>query len=77
MPMDFPTMESLKQAAEVHGFRQPNANEPESKYRLALADHVEPRDFIESCEIRTSKGWDKFSEADCAAMVARSFMRNR
>lgn len=75
--MDFPDMKSLKSAAEVHGFRQPNEGESEADYRNALADHVEPRDLVESCEIRSSKGWDKFSESDNLNMLTRSFQRNR
>lgn len=77
MPMDFPDMNSLKQAAEVHGFRQPNEGESEQEYRAALADHVEPRDFVESCEIRSSRGWDKFTETDTLSMLSRSARRNR
>lgn len=77
MPRDFPDMNSLKSAAKVHNFRQPNNGESEAEYRSALASHVEPIDFIESCEIRTSKGWDKFSEADNMDMLSRSFTRNR
>lgn len=77
MPMAFPDMDSLKSAAKVHGFRQPNEDEPETEYRTELAKHVEPIDFIESCEIRTSKGWDKFSETDNLNMLSRSFMRNK
>ena len=48
MPMDFPDMKSLLFAAKIHKFRQPSKNEPEEKYREALADHVAPHDFIES-----------------------------
>jgi len=61
MPMDFPDMNSLKECAECHKFRQPNKNEAEADYRKVLADHVQPRDFIESCEIRNKVGWDKFT----------------
>lgn len=77
MPMSFPTMESLKRAAEVHKFRQPNIGEEESDYRSALANHVTPIDFVESQEIRTGKGWDKFDEGDRADLLIRSFLRNR
>lgn len=77
MPMDFPDMDSLKSAAEVHEFRQPNEGESEQEYRNALADHIEPRDFIESCEIRAKVGWDKFRESDNLGMLMRSAFRNR
>jgi hypothetical protein len=59
--MDFPDMASLIDAAEVHKFRKPNKGEAESDYRNALADHVKPRDFIESEEIRIGSGWDKWT----------------
>ena len=59
MPMDFPDMQSLKMAAEIHKFRQPAEGETEVQYRRALADHVRPIDFIESEEIRNGVGWDK------------------
>ncbi|MCK4498931.1 hypothetical protein KAU11_00365 [Candidatus Babeliales bacterium] len=52
MPMDFPDMNSLKEAARIHGFRIINNYESEDEYREALADHVEPIDFPESVKIR-------------------------
>jgi len=61
MPMDFPDMQSLKNCAKVHGFRQPMEGESEPAYRTALADHVQPRDMIESMEIRNKVGWDRFT----------------
>lgn len=77
MPMDFPDMKSLEFAAKCHKFRKPNEGETEPEYRNALANHVEPIDLIESMEIRSSVGWDKFSEQDNLNMLARSFARNR
>ncbi len=71
MPMDFPDMKSLKQNAEMHGFRKPNKNESEDEYRTALADHVQPIDFVESLEIRNKVGWDKFSTAQNMDMLER------
>ena len=64
MTMSFPDMESLKSAAECHGFRQPTDNETEVDYRSALANHVTPRDRIEGNEIRTGKGWDEWNASD-------------
>ena len=75
MPMDFPTMDSLKRAAKCHEFRQPNEGETEAAYRKALADHVQPRDLIESMEIRSSVGWDKFSDAQNKEMLLRGLPR--
>jgi len=75
MPMDFPDFESLKQAAEVHKFRRPHADETEADFRRVLADHVAPIDFVESQEIRTSKGHDKWDEQDSADLLLRSMMR--
>lgn len=72
MPMDFPDMESLKFAAKVHKFREPKEAESEVDFRRCLSDHVEPIDHIESMEIRTGKGWDKFSKDDKAEMIRRA-----
>lgn len=77
MPMDFPDMNSLKMAAKVHKFRQPDPDEHESEFRRALADHVRPIDFIESEEIRNGVGWDKFTSAENAGMLGRAFFKDR
>ena len=77
MPMDFPDMKSLECAAECHGFHKPNDGETEAEYRSALADHVEPIDLVESMEIRSGHGWDKFSKGENMIMLMRSAMRNR
>ena len=71
MPMDFPDMKSLHLAARVHRFRQPNEGENEAQYREALANHVNPIDFIESEEIRNGIGWDKFTTKQNEAMLKR------
>lgn len=76
MPMDFPDMKSLKRCAECHKFRQPNAAESEADYRTALADFVEPRDFVESCEIRNKVGWNRFTKEQSMDMLHRSRERN-
>lgn len=74
MPMDFPDMDSLVAAAEVHKFRGPHEGETEPSYRSALANHVRPIDFIESEEIRNKVGWDKFSEGQNKSMVLKSMI---
>jgi len=62
MPMDFPDLDSLKRAAEIHKFREYHEeSESEDEYREALADHVETIDMIEGQEIRNKVGWDKFT----------------
>ena len=71
MPMSFPDMKSLVRAAKVHDFREPLENETEAHYREALADHVAPRDFIESQEIRTGKGWNQWNDDDNRDMLRR------
>ena len=48
-----------------------NHDEAEADYRNALADHVQPRDYIESLEIRNKVGWDKFSPAQNMDMLIR------
>jgi len=73
MPMNFFNMDSLKHCAGVHKFRQPNKDETEDDYREALANHVEPIDFIESCEIRYKAGWDKWTEEQSFDMLQRKF----
>ena len=69
--MDFPDMRALKECAQVHKFRPPAEGETEAAYRTALADHVMPRDFIESEEIRNKVGWDKWSPAQNRDMLRR------
>lgn len=69
--MSFPDMKSLKRAAECWKFRERNENETESAYRTALADFVLPKDSIESQEIRTGKGWDKWFDDDYEDMTQR------
>jgi len=76
MPLDFPDMQSLVNRAKLHGFREPIENEREDEYRNALADFVEPIDFIESIEIRNKIGWDKFSDEHNSTMIQR-FLRNK
>ena len=75
MPMDFPDMKSLKDAAEVHKFRLPNEEETEADFRSALADHVKSRDFVESEGIRTGHGWDKFTDSENQGMLGRAAFR--
>ncbi len=72
MPMSFPDMKALKRAAECWKFREPNDGETEADYRKALADFVQPQDFIESQEIRTSKGWDQWNDRENKDMLRRS-----
>lgn len=76
MPMSFPDMESLVQAAEVHKFRQLNEGETEAAYRTALADHVQGIDLVESMEIRTGKGWDQWDVDESRELVARGFEKS-
>ncbi len=77
MPMDFPDMKSLLRAAECWKFRAPEEGETEEHYREALADRVQPDDFVESLEIRNKVGWDKFSKAQNVDMISRSARRLR
>ena len=76
MPMDFPDMRSLEIADEVHKFRTIEEGETEEQYRAVLADHVQPRDFIESMEIRTGKGWNRFNDAENKEMLRRGGARH-
>lgn len=71
MPMDFPDLASLVSVAKARGFRQPHDNESEAQYRAALADCIEPIDFLGSCEIRNKVGRDKFSDEQNMAMIEK------
>lgn len=75
MPMDFPDMNSLKRAAQVHRFRQPFENEAENDFRTSLANHVQAIDIVESMEIRAKVGWDKFSNLNNLELLARASNR--
>lgn len=77
MPQDFPDMNSLCRAAEAWEFRSPRDGEAEADYRTALADHVQPKDYIESLEIRNKVGWDKFSDVQNMDMLRRIPNRGR
>lgn len=72
MPMDFEGMEALRRAGEMWKFREPREGELEADYRVALADYVQPRDLIESMEIRTGKGWNKWTVKENEEMLRRS-----
>lgn len=52
MPMNFPDMDSLRNAAQCHGFRKPHNGEGETVYR------------IESLEVRADKGWYQWRAAE-------------
>ncbi|KKM04155.1 hypothetical protein LCGC14_1767070 [marine sediment metagenome] len=71
MPIDFPDMKSLERAARIHKFRDINDGESEDNYRTALADHVLPKDRVESEEIRNKVGWDRFTDEQNMAMLRR------
>ena len=77
MPMDFPDLKSLVFAAKIWKFRSLEKEETEIQYRIALADFVAPKDFIESEEIRNGCGWDKWNEGQKRALLARSGFFNR
>ena len=77
MPMSFPDMDSLKRCAEVWQFRKPEEAESEDAYRSALADHVQPKDLVESMEIRAKVGWDQFSDSQNLDMLRRSASMSR
>ncbi len=72
MPMSFPTIESLRSAAELHKFREPLEGETVGEYRHHLANHAQYTDPIEAMEIRTGKGWDAFTDEENLEMLART-----
>lgn len=71
MPMNFPTMDSLKNRAKQREFRQPEENETEKDYRSAFAAFMYPIDMVESMEIDSSKGWDQWNEVDKTDFIDR------
>ena len=75
MPMNFPDFPSLVRHAEMWKFRAPEPNESEEHFRKALADFVEPHDFIESMEIRNKVGWDKWDDAQNLDMIIRKLSK--
>ena len=75
MPMDFPDLRSLQNAAIVHKFREINKDETEEDYRSALADHVATKDFIESEEIRNKVGWDMWTDEQKNRMLMNRILR--
>lgn len=64
MPVDFETPEKVIEHAKMTGFRPPKEGESEADYRESYADHHHGKDPIEAHEIRTGKGWDKWSNED-------------
>lgn len=46
-----------------------------AQYRQALADFVRPHDLVESQEIRTGKGWNRFTDAENIDMIRRGVKR--
>ena len=75
MPMSFPDLDSLKDAAKVHHFRPPEEDESEEDFRVALANHVSSIDLVESEEIRNKVGWDKFTDTQNRSMLTRQFSK--
>lgn len=75
MPMSFPTIEHVARAAEMHGFRKQNTGEADDAYRTAVADHVATRDAVESMEIRTGMGWDKWDDNQKREYLIRAMAR--
>ena len=75
MPMNFPDFDSLKRMGEMLCFRKPNEGAREQEDRNALAD-FDP-DPIESQEIRTGKGWDKWNEAENLVALITAINRLR
>lgn len=71
MPREFPDMKSLERVAAAWKFRERLEDETEAQYRTTLADYVQPKDLVESMEIRTGKGWNRFNEQDQSDLLLR------
>lgn len=78
MPMNFPDMKSLIEAADVWDFRDPRVDEGETEehYRNVLADFVLEKDIIESEEIRNGVGWDKWNATQRENALKRKIQHN-
>lgn len=77
MPIDFPDLESIIRRAEMWKFRKMDEGESEAEYRIALADFVSDKDFIESEEIRNKVGWDKWNvKQNNRALLQRFLIRS-
>ncbi len=62
MPMTFDSFESVQPLAKYLKLREPLPNESLEDYRNFVADH-DP-DKVEAMELRSGRGWDKFTEKD-------------
>ena len=76
MPMDFPDLESLKRAAKMWKFREIEKGETEDSFRTALANFVADKDLIESQEIRSKVGWDRWSDDQNNATLGRAIIKS-
>uniref|UniRef100_A0AB39CDP0 Uncharacterized protein n=1 Tax=Pseudomonas phage HRDY3 TaxID=3236930 RepID=A0AB39CDP0_9VIRU len=77
MPRDFESPSEVRGAAKRWKFRAQREDESDVEFRAALADHVKGKDLIESMEIRTGKGWDRWdaTEKQMMLMDALTFRR--
>ena len=68
MPLDFNSLQKLLNHAEMIGFRPIGEEETMAEYRKEYAKHREQDtkypDPVEAHEIRTGKGWDKWTDAE-------------
>jgi len=75
MPRDFESATEVRGAAKRWKFRDQRENESDAEFREALADHVKDKDLVESMEIRTGKGWDRWNDIEKGLMLAQAFDR--
>lgn len=71
MPLDFDTAEKIINRAKITRFRDMREDETLGQYRQALVDHVASVDPIEAHEIRTGKGWDKWTDEEFEDFMTR------
>lgn len=71
MPITF-TDETLITFARNMKYREQNEGETSEEYREVIADLHQDRDPVEAHEIRTGKGWDKWTDADLDVLVIKS-----
>ena len=70
MPMTFTDDRLLSRGERL--FRKIKEGEPIADYRAAFADFMEPQDFVKAMEIRTGRGWDKWTDDDVLEALRRN-----
>lgn len=73
MPMDFPDLKSLRNSYDDPKRVPYKAGESEDAYRERCAVYMETvwNDPVEAQEVRSGKGWDRWSDKDADQAIAK------